>query len=37
VDGEVKLLLHGVRAFLVALIVLVVLAIALGPRLLHHS
>jgi len=36
VDGELKLLLHGVRVFLVAMVVLVVLAIALGPRLLQH-
>jgi len=36
VDGELKLLLHGVRVFVVALVVLVLLAVALGPRLLHH-
>ena len=34
-DGEVKLLLRGVRVVLVGVVVLVILAIALGPRLLQ--
>jgi hypothetical protein len=37
VDGELKLLLHGVRAVLVAFVILVVLAIVLGPRLVHDA
>jgi hypothetical protein len=36
VDAELKLLLQGVRVVLVALVLLVVVAIALVPRLLHH-
>jgi hypothetical protein len=36
VGGELKLPLYGVRVVLVAFVMLVVLAIVLGPRLVHH-
>jgi hypothetical protein len=35
-DDEVKLLLRGVRVVLVGVVVLVFLAIALGPRILQR-
>jgi hypothetical protein len=36
VDGELKVLLHGVRVVLVAFVMLVVLTLTLGPRFVHH-
>jgi hypothetical protein len=35
-DDEVKLLLSGVRVVLVGVVVLVILAIAVGPRILQR-